>query len=320
VVKDRARTVVFAYSDVGHACLARLIERGVNMVAVYTHTDAPTEARWFPSVAELAQQHGIPVHLDADLSAPGPLTTLRAERPEIIFSFYYRALLPSDVLSLPRLGAFNMHGSLLPRYRGRAPVNWAVLHGETETGATLHVMTSRADAGDIVDQQAVPIGPDDTAREVQARVCDAATQVLDRQLDALLAGTAPRRAQDHTRATKFGRRRPEDGAFSWSWPAARIHDLVRAVTHPYPGASTTLAGHRCHVWRTRHARVAPPGDSAPPGELRSVNGGLYVACGDGRWLEIVRAQLEGDIERDGAELGHHLVLHPTSSIPPYTGP
>lgn len=311
-----ARIVVFAYSDVGYACLSLLLARGANVAAVYTHADAPGERLWFPSVAELAREHRIPVHLDADLSRPEELDALRAHAPELILSFYYRSLLPAPALATARLGAYNVHGSLLPKYRGRAPVNWAVLRGERESGATLHVMTARADAGDIVDQEAVPIGPDDTAAEVQARVTAAAAVVLDRQLDALLRGEAPRRPQDSAAATTFGRRRPEDGAFDWSRPAREIHDLVRAVTHPYPGARATLAGRALRIWRTRHPGGAAAA-AAPPGAMRIAGGRLLVACGDGRWLEIVRAQLEGDIERDGAELARRIA--PTDTPTP-TGP
>jgi len=305
------RIVVFAYSDVGHACLTHLLERGAAVVAAYTHADAPGETLWFPSVAALAREHGIPVELDADLSQDRALAALRAYAPDLILSFYYRALLPPAALAIPRLGAFNMHGSLLPKYRGRAPVNWAVLHGETETGATLHVMTPRADAGDIVDQEAVPIGPDDTAAEVQARVRDAAVTILERQLDPLLAGRAPRRPQDASRATTFGRRRPEDGAFTWDRPAAEIHNLVRAVTHPYPGAFTRLGERTLYVWRTRNGGWRAPG--ARPGEMRLIDDRLYVACGDEHWLEIVRAQLEGDIERPGAELARRLATGPSNT-------
>lgn len=309
------RIVFFGYADVGHACLSMLLERGANIAAVYTHGDVPGETRWFPSVAELAVRNAIPVRLDARLTEPDQLTALRAAAPDLVLSCYYRALLPLAALAVAPLGSFNVHGSLLPRYRGRAPVNWAVLHGETETGATLHVMTARADAGDIVDQEAVPIGPEDTADEVQARVRDAAVRILDRQLDALAAGCAPRRPQDAARATTFGRRRPEDGAFEWTQPAAEIHNLVRAVSHPYPGASTTHGGRTLHVWRTHNGGWSANG--AHPGEMRVIDDRLYVACGDAdaHWLEIVRAQIAGDVERDGADLARHLAPNVLTSPP-----
>lgn len=301
----------FGHADVGHACLSLLLGRGAHVTAVFTHAADPGERPWYPVVAALARAHGIPVHFDVDLHAPEGMALLRAAAPDLLLSCYYRALVPEAALALPRLGAYNVHGSLLPRYRGRAPVNWAVLHGEEETGATLHVMTARADAGDIVDQEAVPIGPDDTAADVQSRVCAAAVTVLGRQLDALLAGSAPRRAQDPARATTFGRRRPADGAFDWTWPARAIHDLVRAVSHPYPGAFTTFDARRLFVWRTRAGDWSANG--SPPGEMRVIDDRLYVACGDGRWLEIVRAQLEGEPERGGAELARRLAPGPHRS-------
>jgi len=300
------RIALFAYADVGHACLSMLLERDARVAVVYTHADAPGEATWFPSVAELAVRNGIPVRLDARLTEPEPLAALRSVGPDLVLSCYYRSLLPPAALAVAPLGSFNVHGSLLPRYRGRAPVNWAVLNGETETGATLHVMTARPDAGDIVDQEVVPIGPDDTACEVQARVCDAAVRVLDRQLDALASGRAPRRPQDPARATTFGKRRPEDGAFDWNRPAAEIHNLVRAVSHPYPGAFTPHGGRTLYVWRTRNGGWSANG--AQPGEMRVIDDRLYVACGgpDRQWLEIVRGQIGGDVERDGADLARHL--------------
>ncbi|HWG53740.1 MAG TPA: formyltransferase [Gemmatimonadaceae bacterium] len=297
------RIVVFAYSDVGHACLEYLLAAGTQVVGCATHADAPGETIWFPSVRALADAHGIPVLIDVDVARTDLIAALA---PDLVLSFYYRALLPRAVLALPRLGAFNMHGSLLPAYRGRAPVNWAVLRGETRTGATLHVMTPRADAGDIVDQEAVPIGPDDTAAQVQARVRDAATVVLARQLHALLEGRAPRRPQDESRASTFGRRRPADGAFDWTMPAARIHDLVRAVTHPYPGATTLLGAHPVHVWQTRLTHESMGG--AAPGTFELRGGMLRAACGDGQWLGILRAQLDGDTERGGDDLARRLDL------------
>ena len=307
------RIVLFGYSDVGHACLTELMRRGANVAAVYTHADAPDEAAWFPSVARLAADHGIPVRMDADFSSARELEALRSLAPDLVLSCYYRRLLPAAVLALPRLGAYNVHGSLLPRYRGRAPVNWAVLHGERESGATLHVMTPRADAGDIVDQEAVRIGPDDTAADVQARVCDAAVTVLARQLDALLEGRARRRPQDQSLASTFGRRRPSDGAFAWDRASTDIHNLVRAVSHPYPGAFTTTARGTLYVWRTRLTGRRAAG--ARPGDMQLLDDRLYVACGDDWWLEILRAQLDGDTERDGADLAHRLGVPVPLPIP-----
>jgi methionyl-tRNA formyltransferase len=307
----RPRIIVFAYSDVGHACLAHLLDRDANVVAVYTHADAPGERIWFPSVGQLAHEHGIPVFIDRDLTDDVEARALEQLAPDLLFSFYYRHLLPSRLLATPQLGAYNMHGSLLPKYRGRAPVNWAVLHGETETGATLHVMTPKPDAGDIVDAERVPIGENDTAAEVQQRVTRAAVQVLARQLDALETGTAPRRPQDHAAATSFGRRRPEDGAIDWNRAASEIHNLIRAVSHPYPGAFAPLAGRTTTIWQSRCTSL--PTNGARPGQCASRDGKLLVACGDARFLEIVSAQRDGESERTGAELARHILLDPPNS-------
>lgn len=292
------RIAVFAYSDTGHACLKTLFDAGRQVVFVGTHADRPEEARWFPSVADLARSRGVEPEIVEDPRDPGVIDRVRRASPDLLFSFYYRGILPRELFAIPRTGAYNVHGSLLPRYRGRAPVNWAVLKGETRTGATLHVMTSRADAGDIVDQEAVEIGPDDTAHEVQARVTEAAVRVLSRRLAQLESGTAPRRAQDESLATKFGRRTAEDGRIDWTQSAKQVHDLVRAVTHPYPGAFTDLFGAKTWIWRTRAPHLGAHDNF--PGQVRVEDGRLYVACGDDRYVELLTLQREGEEEMESS--------------------
>ncbi|HEX4928049.1 MAG TPA: formyltransferase [Burkholderiales bacterium] len=271
--------VVFAYHDVGARCLRVLLDAGVAVPLVVTHADDPHERIWFASVAELARSRRIPTLEDPDPAQL--LDAVRKANPDFIFSFYYRRMLPEAVLKLARRGAFNMHGSLLPRYRGRAPVNWAVLHGESETGATLHEMTAKPDAGRIVDQQTVPIGPDDTAAEVFARVTDAAEAVLKRSLKGVVDGSAPLRANDLSHGSYFGGRRPEDGRIDWRKSAREIHNLVRAVAPPYPGAFCD----RLWVFRTRiENREAPAG--CPLGPFQE-KGEWFALCGDGKVLRLL---------------------------------
>ncbi len=292
------RIAVFAYSDTGHACLKLLLDRGERVVLVATHREAPEEKAWFPSVAELARARGIePVVMENPLDAQS-IARLRSLRPDLLFSFYNRRLLPEEMLSEPPLGAWNMHGSLLPKFRGRAPVNWAVAKGATQTGATLHAMTERADRGAILDQEAMPIGPDDTAIEVQRRVTAAAATVLARRLEDLKSGAALTQTvpQDESAATRFGRRTPEDGRIDWTRTAKEVHDLVRAVTHPYPGAFTDLFGGKTFVWRSRLPGLAA--HDTFPGEVRAEEGRLFVACGDDRYVELFRLQPEGLPEED----------------------
>ena len=236
------RAVVFAYHDVGVRCLKVLLARGVEVPLVVTHEDDPREALWFGSVAALCRENGIDCIAPPSPDAPELAARLKALEPDYLFSFYYRHMLAPELLALAGQGAYNMHGSLLPKYRGRAPVNWAVLHGESETGATLHEMLAKPDAGFIIGQTAVPILPDDTAHEVFAKVTMAAEQTLWNALPGLLAGTAPRLPNKLSEGSYFGRRRPEDGRIDWSQPAQAIYNLHRAVAPPYPGAFTEVAG------------------------------------------------------------------------------
>lgn len=291
------RLAVFAYSQTGHACLDWLLEKGKDVAIVVTHADRPGEAVWFQSVGHLARSRGVPTVAWDDPAAPEALARLRAAEPELLLSFYYRDILPPAMLRIPARGAYNVHGSLLPKYRGRAPVNWAVLRGETRTGATLHRMTGRADAGEIVGQEAVEIGPDDTAFEVQTRVTAAAVSLLARHLEGLEDGTAPATPQDEAAATTYPRRTPEDGRIDWSRGAREVHNLVRAVTHPYPGAFTDVFGGRTILWKTRVPGLAAHDNF--PGQVRREDGALYVACGDDHYLEILRLQPEGGPEVDG---------------------
>lgn len=293
------RIAVFAYSDTGHACLTYLFDRGERIVLVATHRDDPQEKAWFPSVAELARSRGVePVVMENPLD-PSAIARVRSARPDLLFSFYYRRILPEEMLREPPLGAWNVHGSLLPKFRGRAPVNWAILKGETRTGATLHAMTERADRGPILDQEAVPIGPDDTAIEVQRRVTVAAVTVLARRLDELEAGTAKPVPQDEAAASRFGRRRADDGRIDWTRPAREVHDLVRAVTHPYPGAFTDVFGAKTFVWRSRLPGLAA--HDTFPGQVRAEEERLFVACGDDRYVELLSLQAEGSAEENAAE-------------------
>jgi methionyl-tRNA formyltransferase len=281
MMNTNKRAVVFAYHNVGVRCLKVLLAGGVDVALVVTHQDSALENIWFESVISVCQSAGIPYITPDDANSPELLAQVAAAKPDLMFSFYYRHMLPAALLDVAP--AFNMHGSLLPEFRGRAPVNWAVLHGATETGATLHEMTVKPDAGAIVHQTAVPILPDDTAFEVFGKVTVAAEQTLWRILPSLLAGTAPRTVNDLKRGGYFGGRKPEDGRIDWSQPAQQVYNLHRAVAPPYPGAFTDLGGRRYIIERARlYAGQLP---SLPPG-LAVVDNGIFGVCGDGRALAI----------------------------------
>ncbi|HLO24577.1 MAG TPA: formyltransferase, partial [Geobacteraceae bacterium] len=194
-LNSNSKIVVCAYHNVGYRCLEELLHRGAEVALVFTHEDSPTEEIWFASVRELADRHGIP-YLTSDINETANVARLKEIGPDFILSFYYRNMIRPEVLDIPRRGALNLHGSYLPRYRGRVPVNWAVINGETETGATLHYMVEKPDAGDIVDREKVSIEFTDTALDVFNKVTDAAVRVISRSWPKLLAGTAPRMPMD----------------------------------------------------------------------------------------------------------------------------
>jgi len=287
------RALVFAYHNVGVRCLRVLLAHGVEVVCVVSHEDRADEQIWFDSVARVARECGLPLATPDDPNTPLFVAQARAWQPDYIFSFYYRQMLGVPLLACAARGAYNMHGSLLPKYRGRVPVNWAVIRGERETGATLHQMVSKPDAGAIVAQQAVPILPDDSAVDVFIKVTVAAELALDRVLPALLAGAAEHRPQDLAAGSYFGGRRAGDGRIDWGLEATSIHNLVRGVAPPYPGAITEVGGRRARILRSR---------VLPQAMRRSATAGLYLEqaglradCGGGGVLQILALEIEGQL-------------------------
>jgi methionyl-tRNA formyltransferase len=314
----KPRAVVFGYHNVGVRCLQVLLARGVDVALVVTHEDNPAENIWFGSVKSVALDHGIPTITPSDPASQDVFDAIQAIAPDFIFSFYYRHMLPVALLALAARGAYNMHGSLLPKYRGRVPTNWAVLNGETETGATLHEMAAKPDAGAILAQTPVPILPDDTASQVFDKTTVAAEQTLWRVLPALLAGEAPHLPNDLSRGSYFGGRKPEDGRIDWSQPAQRVYNLVRAVAPPYPGAFTDVAGHRFVVARAR--LVPDDGPNALKAETRAaianlpaglclLDNALFGACGD-RGVIAIRELLHVPTEPSAALAGAPSIVSP----------
>ena len=298
--------VVFAYHDVGVRCLSVLLAHGVRVALVVTHRDDPDENVWFESVEKLARAQDLNVATPDDPNSPEFLQRLTDISPDFIFSFYYRFMLSPAVLATAMRGAFNMHGSLLPKFRGRAPVNWAVLSGETSTGATLHEMVEKPDAGRIVDQFPVPILPDDRAIDVFRKVTVAAELLLDRSLPGVLDGMAPLITQDLSQGGYFRGRKSSDGRIDWTKGAREIHDLVRAVAPPYPGAFTMLGAQRLRILRSRLLGKKPV-PAAPA--LRLADGYLVAECADGGTLRIIDCDLDG-VPLDTATFAEHFGREP----------
>jgi len=288
------KIAVLAYHNIGCRCLEVLIRKKQDVVGVFTHRDDPGENIWFDSVADLARAHGLSCHFPGNINDPHWVDLLKSLRPDLIFSFYFRQMLSRQILEIPAKGAINLHGSYLPRYRGRCPVNWVLVKGEKETGVTLHYMVERPDAGDIIAQARVGIDFEDTALTLHHKMERAAARLLEDALPRILAGTNPRIPQNPSEGSYFGGRRPEDGLIDWTRTSMEIHNLVRAVTRPYPGAFTFLGGRKVFIWKARPVDVR---EAAPPGSILATEEGLLVATGDGA-IRVIECQLEG-----GPELG-----------------
>ena len=287
----RGGAIVFAYSGVGVRGLSAILANDLPVQLVVTHEDDPGENIWFDSVAALAALNRIPVITPDDPNDSEVVQRIKALAQDWFFSFYYRKLLGGALLSIPRFGAFNMHGSLLPAYRGRAPVNWAVLKGETQTGASLHRMVEKPDAGDLVDQQAVPILPNDTAGQVYEKVACAAEMVLMRALPRMLAGTAAPTPLDLAKGSYYGGRKPEDGRIDWSWPTRNVHNLVRAVAPPYPGAFFDHGSLRLMLLGSYYCGESATREGAG---LYWQDGRLYADGGDGERLQVLDLRIDGE--------------------------
>ncbi|MCU1760851.1 bifunctional UDP-4-amino-4-deoxy-L-arabinose formyltransferase/UDP-glucuronic acid oxidase ArnA [Pseudomonas sp. 14P_8.1_Bac3] len=303
-MSSKAKTVVFAYHDIGCAGIETLLSAGYDIAAVFTHADDPKENAFYASVAQLCARRGIPVHAPEDVNHPLWIERIAQLDPDFLFSFYYRHLLSEPLLATARKGAFNLHGSLLPRYRGRAPANWVLVNGESETGVTLHRMVKRADAGAILAQQRVPIERSDTALSLHGKLRVAAADLLRDTLPTLLAGKVNETPQDETKATVFGRRTPADGKLDWNRPAEQLFNLVRAVTQPYPGAFCAVSEHKLIVWS---AEVVKGNDGLAPGRVISVDP-LRIACGEDSLVISAGQRNDNGLYLSGPQLAAELGL------------
>ncbi|MFZ6690740.1 formyltransferase [Undibacterium sp. SXout20W] len=283
--------VVFAYHNVGVRAIKTLLARGIQIKLVVTHEDNPAETIWFESVAALCKEHRIESIAPADPKSDDLKKRITEAAPDFIFSFYYRHMLPIDLLALAKRGAYNLHGSLLPKYRGRVPVNWAVLHGETETGATLHEMAAKPDAGVIIAQTSVPILPDDTAYEVFGKLTVAAEQTLWTAIPQLVNGTAVPLPNILSEGSYFGGRKPEDGRIDWNQSSNQVYNLHRAVAPPYPGAFFEQFGHNFIIEKARLSDLSAANLQTG---LHVVDNVVFGVCGDGRALRIIELRCDGN--------------------------
>jgi len=300
--------VVFAYHDIGVRCLEALLELGIEIRLVVTHQDNESEHIWFDSVAEVAQRNKIAVITPENVNSATVIEHVSRCDPDYIFSFYYRQMLGQKLLDIPASGAFNVHGSLLPKYRGRVPVNWAIIHGERECGVSLHRMEIKPDAGNLLAQAAVSILGNDTAYDVFQKLKCASETMLMEVIPQMLKGRVLETPLNLEQGSYFSGRKPEDGRIDWSLPAGDIHNLIRAVAPPYPGAFFDIGAHRIEVLgsyiRGEQARFSKPC-------IYCEDGNFQADCSDGLRFMITHLVIDGS-KADPAlflqTFGQHLEL------------
>lgn len=284
------RVAFLGSQEIGARCLEVVLRHGHDVVGVGTDRPAEHEA-WADDVTRVAAEHDLPLLKGRRFRTRKAVDELRALAPDIVLVIGWRWLLPAEVLAIPPKGCLGIHGSLLPRLRGFAPVNWALIRDEPRTGPSLFYFDDGTDTGDLVGQRPFELTDEDDAATVRQRLADAAVALLDEQLPGLAAGTAPRVSQPTEGATFGPRRLPEDGGIDWALDPRSLFNWVRALTRPYPGAFTSLAGQRVFVWKVRPLEGGGPG----PGVVVPGNGDLIVGAGAGR-VRLLDASMEGDAE------------------------
>ncbi|MCG5212993.1 methionyl-tRNA formyltransferase [Streptosporangium sp. KLBMP 9127] len=313
------RVVMFGYQTWGHRTLQALLDSGHDVVLAVTHpqSDHAYEKIWSDSVAELAEANGVPVLLrnrpDDEL-----LLTLKEVQPDLIVANNWRTWIPPQFFTLPRYGILNVHDSLLPAYAGFSPLIWALINGEKEVGVTAHMMNAELDAGDIVVQRAVPVGPSDTATDLFHRTVDLIAPIVAEALDHIASGRTDWTPQDRSKASFFHKRSIEDSNIDWTWPAEDIERLVRAQSDPYPNAFTYYKGERIRILK---ASVSTGVYGGTPGRvfIREGDGIVIVAGAEARRgrshglvIERVRVQDGTDLPADEVfrTMGGYLARHP----------
>ncbi|MBR7105519.1 MAG: formyltransferase [Opitutales bacterium] len=272
--KDK-KILFFGFSDIGYQCLKYLIDEEYYVIGVFTHDTDPHEKQWFKTAESLAKENFIPVFKPSTLKTEKWYRKVKYMQPDLILSLYYRNIIPEEIFSQAKFGAYNMHGSYLPTYRGRAPLNWAIINGENYSGVSLHVLEKTFDTGAIVDQERVEFSENEYVADIQPRITDAGVKLFKRSLEKLLDGNPQTTPQDESKATYFGKRTPEDGRIDFNKSAKEVYNLIRALSKPFPGAFAKINGTDTTI---RRAKIGDATD-LPAGTIANTSP-LAIACSD----------------------------------------
>ena len=285
------RIGVFAYSEVGYSCLEQLIRMGEDIVFVVSHKDNNNESIWFRSVSELAHKFNIPLLKPESIEGEKFINVISSFKPDVIFSFYFRRIFSEELLSIPSLGCINLHGSLLPAYRGRAPVNWVIINGEKETGVTFHYMTQKVDAGPIIVQKRIKIENDDTGLSLTRKIASCGAELLEDVVEGLHKQNLRSTTQDESKATYFGKRTPSMGRIDWQWDNEKIYNYVRALTSPFPGAFFVVEDKKCIIWQGEKKKCE---NREPPGAIIGISKDSVVVKAGSGCFRIIEVEVGGE--------------------------
>ena len=289
------RIVLLCATRRGYLFLQKLVELLPRSdLIVFSFRETPWEPPFLDDIRELTLAKGGQFFEGRQVGSQRWSPFWESTAVDLMFAVSWRYMIPASIYHRPHLGAFVFHDSLLPEYRGFSPTVWAIINGEDHTGVTLFKIAEEVDAGDIVDQDRVPIGLDETIAVVIERVTQTYLDLLERNLDNLVSGTASRYPQDHSRATYTCKRLPEDNQIDWAMSSENIYNLIRAVSVPYPGAYTYLSGQKMRVWSARRVANARQYVGRIPGRIVEVRPGegSVVLTGDGALL-LTQVQMEG---------------------------